>query len=122
MRQDQDHFYAGVDAGLTYTQGNTTFGAAIYYEASGDERTLGGRLGLSQKLDDALAPAKTGRFNWSGFYIGANAGMAWGEADARTATTCHDTSPIPPASSMVSIAPSLRLRSSPPLAPPGVDR
>jgi outer membrane immunogenic protein len=92
VREDQDHFYAGVDGGLTYTQGNMTVGAAIYYEASGDERTLGGRIGLSQKLDDALAPKQTGRFNWSGFYVGANAGRVWGDADAHTATTCHDTS------------------------------
>jgi outer membrane immunogenic protein len=92
VREDQDHFYAGVDGGLTYTQGNMTVGAAIYYEASGDERTLGGRIGLSQKLDNALAPAKSGRFSWSGFYIGANAGRAWGDTDAHTSTTCHDVS------------------------------
>ena len=48
---EQKHLYGGVDGGLTYTQGNTTFGAAVYYEASGSERTLGGRLGMSQKLD-----------------------------------------------------------------------
>ncbi len=56
--QTQAHTYGGVDAGLTYTQGNTTVGAAIYYEASGDERTLGGRLGMSQKLDDLVGAAQ----------------------------------------------------------------
>src|SRR5262245_1553780 len=56
---EQNHLYGGVDAGLTYTQGDTTLGAAIYYEASGDEHTLGGRLGLSQKLDSLAARSKT---------------------------------------------------------------
>ena len=84
----QDHFYGGVDAGLTYTQGNTTVGAAIYYEASGDERTLGGRLGVSQKLDDLVGAAQAKRFNWSGFYVGVNAGGAFGDARASTSMTC----------------------------------
>jgi hypothetical protein len=48
---DQGHTYLGVDTGLTYTQGNMTLGAAIYYDASYDEGTLGGRLGASWKLN-----------------------------------------------------------------------
>jgi outer membrane immunogenic protein len=98
--QTQAHTYGGVDAGLTYTQGNTTVGAAIYYEASGDERTLGGRLGMSQKLDDLVGAAQAKkRFNWSGFYAGVNAGGA--SADARTSTsmTCIESGPpfpVPP--------------------------
>jgi outer membrane immunogenic protein len=96
-RLEQDHLYGGVDVGLTYTQGNTTFGAALYYETSGDDHTLGGRLGLSQKLDGLAAPAKG--FSWSGFYVGINAGMAWGNAHADTSAVCndtHDTSLDPP--------------------------
>jgi outer membrane immunogenic protein len=96
-RLEQDHLYGGVDVGLTYTQGNTTFGAALYYEISGDDHTLGGRLGLSQKLDGLAAPAKG--FSWSGFYVGINAGMAWGNAHADTSAVCndtHDTSLDPP--------------------------
>jgi len=96
-RLEQDHLYGGVDVGLTYTQGNTTFGAALYYETSGDDHTLGGRLGLSQKLDGLAAPAKG--FSWSGFYLGINAGMAWGNAHADTSAVCndtHDTSLDPP--------------------------
>jgi outer membrane immunogenic protein len=88
--QTQAHTYGGVDAGLTYTQGNTTVGAAIYYEASGDERTLGGRLGMSQKLDDLVGAAQAKRFNWSGFYVGLNAGAAWGDARTNTSMTCID--------------------------------
>ena len=88
--QTQAHTYGGVDAGLTYTQGNTTVGAAIYYEASADERTLGGRLGMSQKLDDLVGAAQAKRFNWSGFYVGLNAGAAWGDARASTSMTCID--------------------------------
>jgi outer membrane immunogenic protein len=89
VRLQQDHLYGGVDVGLTYTQGNTTFGGALYFEASGDDQTLGGRLGLSQKLD-GLAPQ--GRpFTWSGFYVGVNAGMAWGTAHAGTSAVCNDT-------------------------------
>jgi hypothetical protein len=41
---DQDHTYGGVDAGVSYTRDNMTFGLAAYYEASGDERTIGGRI------------------------------------------------------------------------------
>lgn len=93
-RLDQDHLYGGVDVGVTYTQGNTTFGAALYYEASGDDHTLGGRLGLSQKLDGLTAPAKA--FSWSGFYVGVNAGMAWGSAHAGTSAVCNDTDATPP--------------------------
>ena len=52
---EQRHLYGGVDGGLTYTQGNTTFAAAMYYEGSGSEHTLGGRLGVSQKLDGLAA-------------------------------------------------------------------
>ena len=88
QRYQQDHLYGGVDAGLTYTQGNTTVGAAIYYEASGDERTLGGRLGMSQKLDDLVGAAQAKRFNWSGFYVGVNAGGAFGDARTSTSMTC----------------------------------
>ena len=96
VRLDQDHFYGGVDAGLTYTEGNTTYGAAIYYEASGDERTLGGRLGMSDKLDETLKAAQPkGRFSWSGFYVGVNAGKAWGDAHASTAIVCLDDPAAP---------------------------
>lgn len=48
---DQAHLYGGVDAGVTYALGSMSIGAAIYYEASGDERTLGGRVGMSWKLN-----------------------------------------------------------------------
>jgi hypothetical protein len=48
---DQAHTYGGVDLGLTYTLGNMTLGSAIYYDASADESTLGGRLGISWKLN-----------------------------------------------------------------------
>ncbi len=90
--QQQKHLYGGVDAGLTYTQGDTTFGAALYYEASGDEQTFGGRLGLSQKLDSVAARAKG--FTWSGFYVGVNGGMAWAKAHAGTSAVCNDTDNI----------------------------
>src|SRR5262249_46813214 len=90
--ETQAHTYGGVDAGLTYTQGNTTVGAAIYYEASTDERTLGGRVGMSQKLDDLGGGTQSRRLNWSGFYAGLNGGGAWGEADLVTSVQCLDTS------------------------------
>lgn len=48
---DQAHTYGGVDAGLTYALASMTLGAAVYYEGSGDERTLGGRVGMSWKLN-----------------------------------------------------------------------
>jgi outer membrane immunogenic protein len=94
VREDQKHFYGGVDAGLTYTQGSTTFGAAIYYEASGDERTLGGRLGMSQKLDGAVAAAQAKGFTWSGFFVGVNAGRAWGDARTSTSVVCLDPAQV----------------------------
>jgi outer membrane immunogenic protein len=105
-RQDQAHLYGGVDAGLTYAVGNMTYGAAIYYEASGDQRTLGGRLGMSVKLDDAFkaerdkrlilkAPQDKGPLSWSGFYVGLNAGGVWGDARASTSIACLDTSTPP---------------------------
>jgi outer membrane immunogenic protein len=94
VRQNQAHLYGGVDAGLTYTQGKTTVGAAIYYEASGDERTLGGRMGVSWKLDDVTGGAQKRRFNWSGFHVGANAGLAAGTSHAVTSMTCLDTSQV----------------------------
>jgi outer membrane immunogenic protein len=106
-RQDQAHLYGGVDAGLTYAIGNMTYGAAIYYEASGDQRTLGGRLGMSVKLDDALkperdkglvlkAPQDKGPLSWSGFYAGLNAGGVWGDARANTSIACLDNADPPP--------------------------
>jgi outer membrane immunogenic protein len=104
-RQDQAHLYGGVDAGLTYAIGNMTYGAAIYYEASGDERTLGGRVGMSVKLDDALkterdkrlvlkAAQDKGPLSWSGFYVGLNAGSVWGDARTNTSVACLDTSDV----------------------------
>ena len=86
---DQAHTYGGVDGGFTYTQGNTTFGAAVYYEASGSERTLGGRLGMSQKLD-SLPPKNSRPFNWSGFYIGVNAGGASATSGINSSVACRD--------------------------------
>ena len=90
VNYNQDHMYGGVDAGLTYTQGNTTFGAAVYYEASGSERTLGGRLGMSQKLDNIGAAAKGRSFNWSGFYAGVNAGGASARSGIGSSVRCVD--------------------------------
>jgi outer membrane immunogenic protein len=86
----QKHLYGGVDAGLTYAQGDTTFGASLYYEGSGDERTLGGRLGISQKLDGAVAAAQSKSFTWSGFYAGANAGKTWARSKIGTSVECLD--------------------------------
>jgi outer membrane immunogenic protein len=86
----QKHLYGGVDAGLTYAQGATTFGASLYYEGSGDERTLGGRLGISQKLDGAVAAAQSKSFTWSGFYAGANAGKTWARSTIGTSAECLD--------------------------------
>lgn len=48
---DQKHLYGGVDIGVTYTLDKMTAGAALYVETSGDERTLGGRIGLSWKFN-----------------------------------------------------------------------
>ena len=48
---DQAHTYGGVDLGATYALGNMTLGASIYYDGSADERTFGGRLGASWKLN-----------------------------------------------------------------------
>ena len=89
---DQAHTYGGVDGGFTYTQGNTTFGAAVYYEASGSERTLGGRLGMSQKLD-SLPPKNSRPFNWSGFYIGLNAGGASASSRINSSIACKNNDP-----------------------------
>ncbi len=47
----QAHTYGGVDIGLTYVQGQLTVGSAIYFDGSSDERTLGGRIGASWKLN-----------------------------------------------------------------------
>ena len=84
----QSHTYGGLDAGVTYTLANMTFGAAFYSEVSGDERTLGGRLGLSYKLgSDGAKPAtpqpSPAPFSWTGLYVGANAGFAWSDVDMR---------------------------------------
>jgi hypothetical protein len=49
--RSQAHTYAGVDLGVTYAVGKMTFGSAVYYDASADERTLGARLGVSWKLN-----------------------------------------------------------------------
>jgi outer membrane immunogenic protein len=86
----QKHLYGGIDAGLTYAQGDTTFGASFYYEGSGDERTLGGRLGVSQKLDGAVAAAQDKSFTWSGFYAGLNAGNTWATSKIGTSVECLD--------------------------------
>ena len=48
---DQSHTYPGVDAGLTYAFQNITLGGAAYVEGSSDERTLGGRVSASWKLN-----------------------------------------------------------------------
>ena len=47
----QNHTYGGADAGFTYTLRNMTFGASVYFEQSGDERTLGGRIRASWQLN-----------------------------------------------------------------------
>lgn len=82
---DQHNLYGGLDAGVTYEQGNLTVGAAVYAEASGDERTLGGRLGASWKLGgdsthrQSPQATPTPPFSWTGLYLGANAGFAWSD-------------------------------------------
>jgi outer membrane immunogenic protein len=88
VQYDQAHLYGGVDGGVAYVQGNTTVGASLYYEGSGSERTLGGRLGVSQKLDNSDFKSKTP--NWSGFYVGVNAGGAWGQSHIGTSVACLD--------------------------------
>ena len=51
VHYDQAHTYGGVDLGATYTLGKMTLGAAAYYDMSADDRTFGGRLGASWKLN-----------------------------------------------------------------------
>ncbi len=82
----QAHTYGGLDAGVTYTQGNLTLGAAFYSELSGDERTVGGRLGASWKLGGEPAAAQNPKLSplpksWTGFYVGTHAGFAWADVD-----------------------------------------
>ena len=48
---NQRPLYGGLDAGFTYAIDKMTLGAAIYYEGSSDEATVGGRLGASWKLN-----------------------------------------------------------------------
>ena len=93
---DQDHFYKGVDAGLTYAFQNMVFSASVYAESSADETTYGGRVGLGWKFDGmdmpkAKSPATLhrGPYNWTGFYAGGNAGYAWGQADTGANTVCE---------------------------------
>jgi outer membrane immunogenic protein len=90
----QKHVYGGIDAGLTYAQGDTTFGASLYYEGSGDERTVGGRLGFSQKLDGAVAAAQSKSFTWSGFYAGLTAGNTWATSNIGTSVECLDINTV----------------------------
>ncbi len=47
---DQDDNYGILEAGYDYVQGAWTYGAAVYTEFSGDQDTVGGRLGVSVKL------------------------------------------------------------------------
>lgn len=47
---DQDDNYGLLEAGYDFVQGPWTYGAAIYTEFSGDQDTVGGRLGVSLKL------------------------------------------------------------------------
>ena len=94
-----------MDTGLTYTQGNTTFGAAVYYEGSGSERTLGGRLGVSQKLDGVTAAAKSRSFNWSGFYAGVNAGGTWAASNVGSLAECLDIGPLSTPNNALECAP-----------------
>ncbi len=83
---DQAHTYGGLDVGMTYALGSMTVGAAVYTEFSGDERTLGGRLGASWQLGGPkqaanLAPTPLPAAIWRGFYLGANAGFSWSDVD-----------------------------------------
>jgi len=47
---DQDDNYGLLEAGYDFVQGPWTYGAAIYTEFSGDQDTVGGRVGVSLKL------------------------------------------------------------------------
>jgi hypothetical protein len=47
---DQDNNYGLLEAGYDFVQGPWTYGAAIYTEFSGDQDTVGGRVGVSLKL------------------------------------------------------------------------
>jgi hypothetical protein len=47
---DQDDNYGLLEAGYDFVQGPWTYGAAVYTEFSGDQDTVGGRLGVSVKL------------------------------------------------------------------------
>ncbi len=51
FRFQQAHLYGGLSAGLTYNLDKMTLGAAVYTELSGDELSLGGRVGVSWKLN-----------------------------------------------------------------------
>ena len=48
---DQSHTYPGLDIGANYAFQNMSVAGAIYYEGSADERTLGGRVGVSWRLN-----------------------------------------------------------------------
>lgn len=47
---DQDDDYGKLEAGFDFVEGSWTYGAAVYTEFSGDEDTVGGRLGVSVKF------------------------------------------------------------------------
>jgi outer membrane immunogenic protein len=89
---DQAHVYGGLDAGISYVKNNVTVATAIYYERSTDEKTLGGRLGVSWKLDAAgagkVASASAAQPRWAGYYIGANAGYAAGASSTNAFPWC----------------------------------
>jgi hypothetical protein len=50
VRFEQDTNFGKAEAGYDYVSGPWTYGAAVYTEFSGDESTVGGRVGASLKL------------------------------------------------------------------------
>lgn len=85
FKHEQNHTYGGLSAGVTYNLDRLTFGAAVYTDYSGDERTLGGRLGASLQLGGdnpkraSAAPPPAANNGWSGLYVGAHAGYGFGD-------------------------------------------
>lgn len=89
-----DRFISAVSGHLSHSDGRWSLGVALKSKLLSGAASAAVALGMSAPAYAQSRTTPAALPSWSGFYLGAHAGVAWGRADAATSSDCGTAAPL----------------------------